>query len=143
MNQVAPQAARALSVSQLTGQIKELLENGFASVWVAGEISNISRPQSGHCYFTLRDAQAQIRAVVWNSTVRRLKLKLTDGLQAICHGHLDVYAPRGSYQLIVDQVQLLLLMNILKQLQKLMKKKNSNKPYWRKKETMAVHMWMS
>ena len=72
-------------------------------MWVAGEISNYSRPQSGHCYFTLKDDQAQIRAVMWRTTASKLKFDLADGLEVICHGHLDVYAPRGSYQLVVDQ----------------------------------------
>lgn len=97
-------AERALTVSQLTARIKDALEDEFPSVWVAGEISNYSRPQSGHCYFTLKDEHAQIRAVMWRSAASRLKLELNDGLQVVCHGHIDVYAPRGSYQLVVDQL---------------------------------------
>jgi exodeoxyribonuclease VII large subunit len=102
-----PTSARqqTLSVSQLTAQIKDALEGGFPSVWVAGEVSNFSRPQSGHSYFTLKDDQAQIRAVMWRSAASRLKFELADGLDVICHGHVDVYAPRGSYQLVVDQLQ--------------------------------------
>ncbi|MEX0612006.1 MAG: exodeoxyribonuclease VII large subunit [Pirellulales bacterium] len=101
-----PQVAQqALTVSQLTAQIKDALEGEFPSVWVAGEISNYSRPQSGHSYFTLKDDQAQIRAVMWRSAASRLKFDLADGLDVICHGHVDVYAPRGSYQLVVDQLQ--------------------------------------
>jgi exodeoxyribonuclease VII large subunit len=95
----------AVSVSQLTAQIKELVEKGFPSVWVAGEISNFSRPQSGHSYFTLKDDQAQIRAVMWRGAAAKVKFDLADGMEVICHGHLDVYAPRGSYQLVVDQLQ--------------------------------------
>jgi exodeoxyribonuclease VII large subunit len=100
-----PVEQQILTVAQLTGQIKKSLEGEFASVWVAGEISNFSRPQSGHSYFTLKDDQAQIRAVMWRSTAGRLKFDLADGLEVICHGHVDVYAPRGSYQLVVDQLQ--------------------------------------
>jgi exodeoxyribonuclease VII large subunit len=96
---------QTLSVAQLTAQIKDALEGEFPSVWVAGEISNYSRPQSGHCYFTLKDDQAQIRAVMWRSSASRLKFDVADGLDVICHGHVDVYAPRGSYQLVVDQLQ--------------------------------------
>lgn len=96
---------QTLTVAQLTAQIKNTLEGEFPSVWVAGEISNHSRPQSGHSYFTLKDDQAQIRAVVWKSTASRLKFDLADGLDVVCHGHVDVYAPRGSYQLVVDQLQ--------------------------------------
>ena len=96
---------QSLTVSELTAQIKELVESGFPSVWVVGEISNFSRPQSGHSYFTLKDEQAQIRAVIWRGTASKLKFDLADGLDVVCHGHLDVYAPRGSYQLVVDQLQ--------------------------------------
>ncbi|MEX0643269.1 MAG: exodeoxyribonuclease VII large subunit [Pirellulales bacterium] len=98
-------AQQALTVAQLTAKIKDLVETGFPSVWVAGEVSNFSRPQSGHSYFTLKDEQAQIRAVMWRGTASKLKFDLADGLDVICHGHLDVYAPRGSYQLVVDQLQ--------------------------------------
>jgi len=101
----ATAAPHALTVSQLTAQIKDLVEGAFSSVWVAGEVSNFSRPQSGHCYFTLKDDAAQIRAVMWRGTASRVKFDLADGLEVICHGHLDVYAPRGSYQLVVDQLQ--------------------------------------
>jgi len=96
---------QTLTVAQLTAQIKDSLEGGFPNVWVTGEISNFSRPQSGHAYFTLKDDQAQIRAVMWRSAAARLKFEMADGLDVICHGHLDVYAPRGSYQLVVDELQ--------------------------------------
>lgn len=100
-----PAVQQTLTVVQLTAQIKNTLEGEFTSVWVVGEISNYSRPQSGHSYFTLKDDQAQIRAVMWRSAASRLKLDLADGLDVICHGHIDVYAPRGSYQLVIDELQ--------------------------------------
>ncbi len=93
----------ALTVSQLTAQIKGLVEESFPGVWVTGEVSNFSRPQSGHCYFTLKDDKAQIRAVMWRGTATKLNFDPTDGLDLVCHGRLDVYAPRGSYQLVIDQ----------------------------------------
>lgn len=102
---LTPPAQQTLTVAQLTAQIKNSLEGQFTSIWVAGEILNYSRPQSGHSYFTLKDDQAQIRAVMWRSAAARLKFDLADGLDVICHGHIDVYAPRGSYQLVVDQLQ--------------------------------------
>lgn len=98
-------AQQTLTVTQLTAQIKGSLEGAFPNVWVTGEISNFSRPQSGHAYFTLKDDQAQIRAVMWRSATARLKFEMADGLDVICRGHLDVYAPRGSYQLVVDELQ--------------------------------------
>jgi exodeoxyribonuclease VII large subunit len=97
-----PDSQPVLSVSQLTDQVKMLLENAFTSVWVTGEISNFARPQSGHCYFTLKDDQSQIRAVMWRGTAARMRIDLSDGMEVICQGHLDVYAPRGSYQLVVE-----------------------------------------
>lgn len=106
MPRPAPQAADApphtLSVAELTSQIKGTLEEGFPSVWVAGEVSNFSRPQSGHCYFTLKDDAAQIRAVIWRGSASRMKFELRDGLELVCHGRVDVYGPRGSYQLVID-----------------------------------------
>jgi len=96
---------RPLSVSELTERVKSLLEDSFPNVWVCGEISNFSRPQSGHCYLTLKDEQAQIRAVVWRGTAARLRFDLTDGLEVICRGHVDVYAPRGTYQLVVEAIE--------------------------------------
>lgn len=98
-------AEQVLSVTQLTGQLKGVVEQNFAEVWVAGEISNFSRPQSGHCYFTLKDDNAQLRAVIWRGTATRLKFDVHDGLEVVCRGRLDVYPPRGSYQLVIDQLQ--------------------------------------
>jgi exodeoxyribonuclease VII large subunit len=96
---------RVLSVSELTGQIKGALEGQFASVWVSGEVSNFSRPQSAHCYLTLKDETAQIRAVMWRNVASRVRFDLDDGLEVICQGYLDVYAPRGSYQLVIQQIE--------------------------------------
>ena len=101
----SPAAQQTLTVAQLTAQIKNTLEGEFPSVWVVGEISNYSRPQSGHSYFTLKDDQAQIRAVMWRSAAAKLKFEVADGLDVVCHGHIDVYAPRGSYQLVIDELQ--------------------------------------
>jgi exodeoxyribonuclease VII large subunit len=105
MSSTTSASQQTLTVAQLTGRIKSALEGGFPDVWVTGEISNYSRPQSGHSYFTLKDDQAQIRAVMWRSSAGRLKFDVADGLEVICHGHVDVYAPRGSYQLVIDELQ--------------------------------------
>jgi exodeoxyribonuclease VII large subunit len=94
-----------LSVSQLTLFLKELVEAAFPSVWVAGEISNFSRPQSGHCYLTLKDDQAQIKAVIWRTSAGRLRFDPHDGLEVICRGHIDLYPPRGQYQLVIEEIQ--------------------------------------
>jgi exodeoxyribonuclease VII large subunit len=101
---IADSGEPVLSVSQLTAGIKGTLEAAFHSVWVCGEISNFSRPQSGHCYLTLKDNAAQIRAVVWRGVASRVRIDLADGLEVICQGYLDLYPPRGSYQLVVQQI---------------------------------------
>ena len=93
------------SVSEVTLLLKDLVETTFPSVWVAGEISDFARPRSGHCYLTLKDKRCQMRAVIWKGTATRLKFDVEDGLEVICRGHIDVYAPRGSYQLIVEEIQ--------------------------------------
>ena len=96
---------RVLSVSQLSLQLKEAVESQFTNVWVAGEISNFSRPQSGHCYFTLKDDAAQLRGVIWRSAASRVKFDLHDGLEVVCRGSLDVYPPRGNYQIVVTEIE--------------------------------------
>ena len=96
---------RVLSVWELTFRIKDLLETSFPAVWVEGEISNLSRPRSGHCYLTLKDERAQISAVIWRNTAARLRFDLQDGLEVACRGEIGVYPPHGKYQLIVRQVQ--------------------------------------
>ena len=99
-----PTADRPLSVWELTSQIKDLMEAAFPAVWVTGEVSNFARPQSGHCYLTLKDDRAQLRAVMWRGVAVRLRFDLHDGLEVICRGRLDVYAQRGSYQLIIEDI---------------------------------------
>lgn len=125
MNGPTPTATEPLSVDALTAQIKGTLESRFTDVWVAGEISNFSRPSSGHCYFTLKDDRAQIRAVVWRGAASKLRFDLKDGLEIVCHGAVDVYAPRGSYQLVVRKAQPLGVGALELALQKLRDKLNA------------------
>lgn len=100
-----PDFPHIYSVSQLTRLIKDHLEEEFALVWVSGEISNLRFPQSGHCYFTLKDQTSQIRAVIFRSSLQALRLKPADALKIICRGQITVYEPRGEYQLIVDYLE--------------------------------------
>ena len=93
------------TVAELTNQIKGVLEGTFPSIWVSGEMSNLSRPSSGHIYFTLKDESAQIRAVIWRNLAARLNFDLVDGLEVVCRGDVEVYAPRGSYQLILRELE--------------------------------------
>jgi exodeoxyribonuclease VII large subunit len=98
-------AESPLSITQLTWYLKRLVEEAVPRVWIEGEISDLSRPSSGHLYFTLKDEKAQIRAVIWRSTASRLKVNLKDGMSVICCGGVEVYPPRGTYQIVINQVQ--------------------------------------
>ena len=94
-----------LTVSELTGRIKSLLENSFAFVWVCGEISNFRTPGSGHYYFTLKDESAQVAAVMFRNQNRQLKFMPADGMSIIGLGRISLYEPRGSYQIILEYVE--------------------------------------
>jgi exodeoxyribonuclease VII large subunit len=93
------------SVSQLTAQIKAVLEGDFADVALVGEVSNLARPRSGHVYLSLKDESAQIKAVIWKSVAQRLPFELADGLSVKIWGELTVYAPRGEYQITIRRVE--------------------------------------
>ncbi len=93
------------TVSQLTAEVKTLLEGKFEHVWVEGEISNSRLPSSGHLYFTLKDESAQVRAVMFRMQNRLLKFDPEDGLKVVCYGRLTVYEPRGEYQIVVDHME--------------------------------------
>ncbi len=101
----SPEGVKVLSISELTQEVKGLLEDGFSAVWVAGEVSNLARPSSGHVYLTLKDSGAQLRAVVFRGVAMRLRFELHDGLDVIARGRLSVYQPRGDYQLIIEELQ--------------------------------------
>jgi exodeoxyribonuclease VII large subunit len=94
-----------LTVSQLTRDIKTILENSFPEVWVTGEISNLSRPASGHIYFTLKDSHSQIRCVFFKDYNQRLRFSLQDGLELVCFGRIGVYEKQGNYQLYINLIE--------------------------------------
>ena len=94
----------ARTVSELTREIKDQLESHYPDVWVTGEISNCRPARSGHVYLTLKDDQSQISAVIWKSTAARLKFDLADGLEVVARGGVEVYLPRGQYQLVIKQL---------------------------------------
>ena len=85
--------------------IRTSLENDFSDFWLEGEVSNVRLPASGHLYFTLKDANSQIRAVAFRSTVRNVRFSVQDGLQVIVRGRLTVYEPRGDYQVLVVAIE--------------------------------------
>jgi exodeoxyribonuclease VII large subunit len=100
-----PVVERPLTVSELTSGVRELLEHAFGSVAVEGEISNCRQWSSGHLYFTLKDDRAQVRAVMFRTTVRALKFRPEDGMHVVARGRLGVYDAKGEYQIICDALE--------------------------------------
>jgi exodeoxyribonuclease VII large subunit len=96
---------RPISVSELTAQLKGIVEGAFASVIVLGEISNCRPWSSGHLYFTLKDDYAQLRAVMFRTRVRRLRFRPEDGLRVIARGRVSVYEVKGDYQIVCDTLE--------------------------------------
>lgn len=97
----AGEGTRAESVSEFTRRVKLLLESGLRPSWIRGEVSNLRAQASGHVYFSLKDAGAQLSAVLFRGDAARQEVKLRDGLQVIVYGEVSVYEARGQYQLIV------------------------------------------
>ncbi len=94
-----------LTVSELTREIKDILEDRFPDVWVEGEISNLRIPPSGHVYFTLKDDLSQIRAVLFRMQARTLRFVPEDGIHVICRGRVSLYEKRGDFQLILEWIE--------------------------------------
>jgi exodeoxyribonuclease VII large subunit len=97
---------RAISVSELNRQAKLLLEDGLARLWVAGEISNLSKPASGHVYFSLKDASAQVSCAWFRQRQRGPTINLKNGDQILVFGKVSIFESRGNYQIIVEQLEL-------------------------------------
>jgi exodeoxyribonuclease VII large subunit len=98
-------ARRVVTVSELTGALRELLETTFPEIWVEGELSNAKVWTTGHLYFTLKDSGAQIKGVMFRSALRYLKFKPEDGLHVVVRGRISVYDPKGEYQLVAEHVE--------------------------------------
>src|SRR5215207_3006757 len=100
-------SAQQWTVSKLTFYIRRLLEENevLQDVWVQGEISNLSRPASGHVYFTLKDSSAALKCVMWKTSAARLGMTLQDGMEVEVHGRIGVYEISGQYQLYADQIR--------------------------------------
>jgi exodeoxyribonuclease VII large subunit len=98
----------SLTVSDITRYLRELFESDeiLHEVWVQGEISNLSRPASGHIYFTLKDQSAALKCVIWKQTAWRLPLSLQNGMAIEAHGAISIYERDGQYQLYADAVRL-------------------------------------
>ena len=93
-----------LTVTQLNEQARYLLESHFTSVAVTGEIADLSRPKSGHVYFTLRDKKSQVSCVLWRGIAQQLEFPLEDGVEVVVLGRVSLYAPRGTYQIVVSHL---------------------------------------
>lgn len=95
------------TVADLNRYLRQMLETDYRlqDLWVAGEVSNLSRPASGHVYFTLKDAAASLRCVAWRPDAARLRQSLEEGLAVEAHGHISVYESGGQYQLYVDDLR--------------------------------------
>src|SRR5262249_41457167 len=103
---VLPPGVKVLSVSELTREVKALLEDTFARVWVSGEVSGFKRhPPSGHWYFTLKDAGAQLKAAMFRGSNLRVRFDVADGMKVIARGRIGVYEQRGDYQFYVEELQ--------------------------------------
>jgi exodeoxyribonuclease VII large subunit len=98
-------ARRILSVTELTVRVRDLLETELFDVWVEGELSNCRIWNTGHLYFTLKDAGAQLRGVIFRSALRYLKFKPGDGMRVVARGRMSVYEPKGEYQLVCEHME--------------------------------------
>jgi len=96
---------RILTVSELTIRVRDLVEEAFPEVWVEGELSNCRIWNTGHAYFTLKDASSQVRGVIFRTALRYLRFKPTDGLRVVARGRVSVYEPKGEYQLVCEHME--------------------------------------
>ncbi len=101
-----PESKHIYTVSQITQEIEVVFKNTFGSgIWVEGEISNFKAATSGHFYFSLKDEKSILNAAMFSRVNREVKFKFEDGQKVICFGKIDVYGPRGQYQIIVDKIE--------------------------------------
>src|SRR5207302_6186489 len=98
-------ARRVLTVTQLTVRVRDLLETEFVEIWVEGELSNCRVWNTGHLYFTLKDAAAQVKGVMFRSALRALRFKPQDGLRVVARGRVSVYDPKGEYQILCEHLE--------------------------------------
>jgi len=96
---------RLYSVSSLTREIRDLLTTSYDGIWVSGEISGLKLAASGHAYFNLKDSTSQIRCAIWKGSMRLVRVKPQEGMAVLARGRIDVYEPRGEYQLIVEALE--------------------------------------
>jgi exodeoxyribonuclease VII large subunit len=102
---LAPTERDIYTPSRLNREARMLLERGFASLWIEGELSNLSRPSSGHWYFSLKDAGAQLRCAMFKQRNLLVRFKPQDGQHVLARGRVSLYEPRGDYQFIVEHLE--------------------------------------
>lgn len=100
-----PPGREIYSVTRLNQEARLLLEQGFSRIWLEGELSNLARPSSGHLYFTLKDARAQIRGAMFRNRNQLLRFKPEEGMQVLVRARVSLYEPRGDYQLIAEHME--------------------------------------
>ena len=93
------------SVSRLNREVRALLERGFGSLWLEAEISNLARPSSGHWYFSLKDATAQVRCCMFRQRNMLCTFAARDGQKVLVRARIGLYEPRGEYQLVIDHME--------------------------------------
>ncbi|MEI7458772.1 MAG: exodeoxyribonuclease VII large subunit [Pirellula sp.] len=98
-------SAAPLSVGQLNAWVKRAIDESVPMFWLAAEIGNLNQSASGHVYLTLKDATSQVSAVLWRSTFERLGMDLREGMAVLVQGRIDVYGPRGTYQIIINRME--------------------------------------
>ena len=110
------------SVSEINHHLKQLIGDKFALIWVEGEISNLARPASGHIYFSLKDENAQIRCVMFRSSLAKVSFAIDNGIKVVVRAKASLYEPRGDLQLVADQIEEAGLGNLQQQFEALKKK---------------------
>ena len=94
-----------LTVTQLNRRARLTIERQFEIIWVSGELSNLSRPKSGHWYFTLKDEKAQVRCAMFANRNRSIQIQPANGQQVLLRGKVSIYEGRGDFQIIADQIE--------------------------------------
>ena len=105
MPAVIPAAHDIYTISRLNREVRTVIEDVFPTIWVQGEISNLARPHSGHIYFTLKDAKAQVRCAMFRNRQSGLRFQPDNGMEVLAQANISVYEARGEYQLIVESLQ--------------------------------------
>ena len=100
-----PPARDVFSISRLNREARVLLERGLGSLWLEGEVSNLSRPGSGHWYFSLKDETAQVRCAMFRQRNLLVRFPVKDGAQVLARGRVSLYEARGEFQVVIEHIE--------------------------------------